>query len=579
MTPSTFANKIFQPPQLFSLFHDDGPGFIVIDDFLGKDNAMDVLSELKHLDSKGNLKPAGMGRGEQKWTDPTIRGDRFMWVPGGVACEGAPVALSRLFDSVHFIRDEFKSVVPSLQLSERSSVQLSCYPGSPTTPRNYRRHRDAYVGSAEQRKLTCLYYTCEDWKESHGGQLRLYLPHCPTFSSKGFHDVSPKLDRLLSFRSDVVDHEVLDTYCYRRGVERVLRTQRHSSSYSIGVYPGDGIGVDVSDATFRVLDKMGEKYGFQLEQTWYPWGCDYFDKTGKAAPDDMTDTLQSHDAIFLGAVGYPERLPDHITLEPLIRMRQAFDQFACVRPARTFAGVKSPLAGEPHIDMVVVRENSEGEYIDCGGRLQVGLPSEVAIQSAVHTRRGVERVLRYGFELAARPDRRQKLTMVTKSNAQRYSMTLWDEVLDEISPEYKDIEVEKQHVDACAMNFIRQPESFDVVVASNLFGDILTDLSGVVTGSLGLNPSANIDPSRKFPSLFEPVHGSAPDITGKGIANPTGALLSSAMMLDWLGESVAANSIRDAVSAVLLRGATPDVGGTLSTHEFTNAIIENLELK
>jgi tartrate dehydrogenase/decarboxylase/D-malate dehydrogenase len=230
------------------------------------------------------------------------------------------------------------------------------------------------------------------------------------------------------------------------------------STHSIAVYPGDGIGVDVSEATFHLLEAMEDKYGFELETEWYPWGCDYYDKHGKAAPDDMIETLRPYDAVFLGAVGYPSRLPDHITLEPLIRMRQAFDQFACVRPARTFDGVPSPLAGEPHIDMIVVRENSEGEYVNCGGRLAIGQPSEVAVQSAVHTRRGVERVLRYGFDLARRPDRRKRLTMVTKSNAQRFGMTLWDDVLDEISPEYPDVDVDKQHVDACAMNFIRQPE-------------------------------------------------------------------------------------------------------------------------
>lgn len=365
----------------------------------------------------------------------------------------------------------------------------------------------------------------------------------------------------------------------------VAGLHRRVSTYSIGVYPGDGIGVDVTEATFRLLDAMEEKYEFKLEATWYPWGCDYHDETGKAAPDDMIDTLRGHDAVFLGAVGYPSRLEDHITLEPLIRMRQAFDQFACVRPARTFTGVPSPLAGGPQIDMIVVRENSEGEYVNCGGRIAVGTPSEVAVQSAVHTRRGVERVLRYGFELAMRPERRQRLTMVTKSNAQRYGMTLWDDVLDELLPQFPEVEVDKQHVDACAMNFIRQPEMFDVVVASNLFGDILTDLSGVITGSLGLNPSANLDPTRSFPSLFEPVHGSAPDITGKGIANPTGAMLSAAMMLEWVGsgptqqQSVhadGAQAIRAAVQKALAQGATPDAGGALTTSQFTDAVIHDV---
>ena len=366
-------------------------------------------------------------------------------------------------------------------------------------------------------------------------------------------------------------------------IAAVTRGQR-LSTYSIGVYPGDGIGVDVTKATFRLLGAMEEKYRFKLESNWYPWGCDYYDKTGTVAPDSMIDTLLGHDAVFLGAVGYPSRLEDHITLEPLIRMRQAFDQFACVRPARTFPGVLSPLVGDPQIDMIVVRENSEGEYVNCGGRVAVGTPNEVAVQSAVHTRRGVERVLRYGFELALRPERRQRLTMVTKSNAQRYGMTLWDEILDQIVPEYPTVQVDKQHVDACAMNFIRQPEQFDVVVASNLFGDILSDLSGAITGSLGLNPSANLDPTRRFPSLFEPVHGSAPDISGKGICNPTGAMLSAAMMLEWLGgapgalasHADAADAIRKGVEHVLAREATPDAGGGLTTSQFTDAVIEDV---
>lgn len=225
--------------------------------------------------------------------------------------------------------------------------------------------------------------------------------------------------------------------------------------------------------------------------------------------------------------------------------------------------------------MVVVRENSEGEYIDNGGRFRVGQPEEFAVQTAIHTRRGIERILRYSFDLAK--TRRNRLTMITKSNAQKYSFVLWDDVLEEVRQEYPEVATDKQHIDAASMNFVRRPESFDVVVASNLFGDILTDLSGAITGSLGLNPSANLNPEGSFPSLFEPVHGSAPDIVGKGIANPIGAILSAGMMLDWLGEADSGKRIRAAVESTVAEGlGTPDIGGSLSTVDLTEAIIDHL---
>ena len=369
-------------------------------------------------------------------------------------------------------------------------------------------------------------------------------------------------------------------------LERIGRSRALSTSsltpLRIAVYPGDGIGVDVTRAAFTLLEHAETRLGgFKLDPTWYDWNSgDYYDAHGKACPDDMVQTLRGYDAVFLGAVGWPERQPDHITLEPLIRMRQAFDLFACMRPARTFAGVPKPLARGADIDMLVVRENSEGEYAHAGGRLRRGEPSEVAVQTAVHTRRGVERALRFGFERARGADRRGKLTMVTKSNAQAHSMTLWDDVLDELvaSGEYGGVAVEKLHVDAAAMDFVRRPDDFDVVVASNLFGDILTDLSGAVTGSLGLNPSANLDPTRANPSLFEPVHGSAPDIAGLGIANPVGASLSAALMPEWLRvpDHVPA-AIRAAVEGALAAGeSTRDAGGSCTTEEATDAIIRRL---
>ncbi len=347
----------------------------------------------------------------------------------------------------------------------------------------------------------------------------------------------------------------------------------------IALYPGDGIGPDVIDQAVRVLERVQQDAGtFATTFERFDWGCDYFDRHGVVAPDDLVETLRPFDAILLGAVGFPPRLADHITLRPLIRIRQAFDQYACVRPARLLPGVPSLLAEPGSIDMVVVRENSEGEYLSSGGRFKAGTPDEVAIQSGVHTRKGIERVLRFGFDLAT--TRRRHLTMITKSNAMTFGYVLWDEVHDQVAAEYPDVTTDRQHIDAAAMNFVRRPAQFDVVVASNLFGDILTDLSGSITGSLGLNPSANLNPSRVNPSLFEPVHGSAPDIAGKGIANPVGAILSAAMMLDWLGLKDAAATITAAVHGALADGyATPDIGGELSTHLMTDAIIERIGVK
>jgi tartrate dehydrogenase/decarboxylase/D-malate dehydrogenase len=347
------------------------------------------------------------------------------------------------------------------------------------------------------------------------------------------------------------------------------------ATYRIALYPGDGIGVDVIHEAHRALDAVG----FDAQYETLGWGCDYHDKHGRVMPEDYLAQLKTFDAILLGAVGYPEKLPDHVTLEPLVGTRQAFDQFACVRPTKLRPGVRSLLnerVVKDGIDMIVVRENSEGEYFTCGGRFKQGRDEEIAVQTAIHSRKGIERILRFGFELArTRP--RKKMTMITKSNAMRFSMVLWDEVLEDLKPQYSDIECDRQHIDAAAMNFVRRPGHFDVVVASNLFGDILTDLSGALVGSLGLNPSANLDPSRVNPSLFEPVHGSAPDIVGKNLANPVGAVLSAAMMLDWLGEKDAAKRMEAAVDQALADGCTtPDLGGNLGTDTMTDAIIQRL---
>ncbi len=348
------------------------------------------------------------------------------------------------------------------------------------------------------------------------------------------------------------------------------------TTYRIALYPGDGIGPDVVDSAVTVLDATARLLGtFSLAWQAFDWGVEYHDRHGQVAPDDFLTTLRPFDAIFLGAVGWPARLPDHVTLAPLIRLRQAFDLYACVRPARTYPGVPGPLRNEAPIDVVVVRENSEGEYVDNGGVIARDTPHEVALQTAVHTRRGVERILRFAFSLAQ--TRQRRLTMITKSNAQRHAYVLWDRVLEELAPQFPDVASDKLHIDAATLELVRRPHTFDVIVGSNLFGDILSDLTGGVTGSLGLNPSANLNPERTTPSLFEPVHGSAPYLAGKGIANPVGAILSGAMMLEWLGATDGAATIRAAVEQALAEGTTtPDIGGTARTGEMTEAVVAQL---
>lgn len=348
-------------------------------------------------------------------------------------------------------------------------------------------------------------------------------------------------------------------------------------TYKIALYPGDGIGPEVLDAALQALEAAERVVGgFHLEGTRFDWGLAHYERHGRVAPEDFLTTLRGFDAIFLGALGWPARLPDSVTLTPLIQLRQAFGLYANVRPAQTFRGVLGPLRSERPINLVVVRENSEGEYVDNGGTLAPDTPHEVAVQSAVHTRRGVERILRFAFQLAQ--TRSRKLTMITKSNAQPYAYGLWDRALVELAPEFAAVAVEKLHIDAATLHLVQRPHTFDVVVGSNLFGDILSDLTGGITGSLGLNPSANLDPQRNYPSLFEPVHGSAPDIAGKGIANPAGAILSAVMMLQWLGQDRAAAALRTAVELAFAEGhLTHDLGGNLTTAELTAAIVERVK--
>jgi tartrate dehydrogenase/decarboxylase/D-malate dehydrogenase len=351
-------------------------------------------------------------------------------------------------------------------------------------------------------------------------------------------------------------------------------------TFTIAVIPGDGVGSEVIPQGKRILEHAVKKHKVTLVFQDFDWGADHYFRWGRMMPTGAIDLLQPCDAIYLGAVGHPD-IPDHTTLNGLLLpIRRAFDQYANVRPAYLYPGVQSPLARPKggDIDFVVVRENTEGEYSQAGGFVYHLQPEEVAIQTSVFTRRGVERIIRFAFELAVKRDKKKRVTSVTKSNAQGYSMVLWDRVFDEVATHYPQVETESLLVDAAAMNFIRRPESFDVVVGSNLFGDILSDISAILIGSMGLAASANLDPLRRFPSMFEPVHGSAPDIAGKGTVNPIATILSGAMMLDHLGVTAAAREIEGAVAAVLAdaKFRTPDLGGKSSTEEVGAAILEKL---
>ena len=345
---------------------------------------------------------------------------------------------------------------------------------------------------------------------------------------------------------------------------------------SIAVIRGDGIGVDVIEEGLKVIRASKNLLGTALEFTEFPWGSDYYFEHGEMMPEDALDSLSKFDQIYLGAVGHPD-LQDHVTLNGLLLpIRRQFDQYVCERPSVLHPGVSSPLmdkaAGD--IDMVVIRENTEGEYANVGGFQYRGFPDEVGIQTSVFTRRGCERVIRYAFEAALARDGKRRVTSVTKSNAQGYGLIVWDEAFERVSAEYPGIKTESLLVDAACMDFVRRPEAFDVVVASNLFGDILTDIAAIITGSMGTAASGNIDPSRRFPSMFEPVHGSAPDIAGRGIANPMAAIMSGAMMLRFMGENAAAAAIDRAVLGALEDGRTltPDLGGTASTSDVGDAV-------
>jgi tartrate dehydrogenase/decarboxylase / D-malate dehydrogenase len=349
--------------------------------------------------------------------------------------------------------------------------------------------------------------------------------------------------------------------------------------FDIALIPGDGIGAEVVPAGQKILQTVSDVHGgFRLRYRKFPWSCEYYLKHGKMMPDDGLQRLAGFDAIYLGAVGFPG-VPDHVSLWGLlIPIRRGFQQYACLRPVRLLPGVKSPLAGRgpKDIDFLVVRENNEGEYSNMGGRLYTETPEEIVTQLNVFTRRGTERIIRFAFELARRK-RKKKVTSATKSNGINFSMVFWDEVFWKIAKEYPAISAEQMHIDALAARFVTHPQNFGVVVGSNLFGDILTDLGAAIAGSIGIGASANINPEKRFPSCFEPVHGSAPDIVGRGVANPLGQIWSGALMLEHLGFGQAHDLVVKAMTAVLEAGIkTADLGGRASTAQVTQAVAREI---
>jgi tartrate dehydrogenase/decarboxylase/D-malate dehydrogenase len=344
----------------------------------------------------------------------------------------------------------------------------------------------------------------------------------------------------------------------------------------IAVIPGDGIGGEVIASARAVLDAACSRHGIALDYTEFDWSCEHFQRDGAMMPADGIDTLGGFDGILLGAVGWPG-VPDHVSLWGLlIPIRRAFRQYVNLRPIRVFQGVQSPLRTADNVDFVVVRENVEGEYSEIGGRLNRGFPEEMAVQESVFTRVGVSRIADYAFELAE--TRRRYVTSATKSNGIIHTLPFWDEVVAERAALHPQVRFDSEHIDALAAKFVLQPGRFDVVVGSNLFGDILSDLAAAVAGSIGIAPSANLDPTKQHPSMFEPVHGSAPDIAGKGIANPVGAVWSAAMMLDHLGHAAAASDVLAAMETTLAnpQTRTADLGGTASTSAVTEALVAEL---
>lgn len=350
-------------------------------------------------------------------------------------------------------------------------------------------------------------------------------------------------------------------------------------TYRIAVIPGDGVGPEVLTEGVKVLKRVAELDGsFQFEDVWFPWGCEYYLKTGRMMPEDGIDILKEFDAIYLGAVGYPG-VPDHISLwDLLLTIRKSFDQYVNLRPVKLLKGAPCPLADveREEINMTFIRENSEGEYAGSGSWLFKNKPNEVVIQDGVFSRVGCERIIRYAFEVARKEKR--SLTSISKGNALNYSMVFWDQIFKEVSEEYPDVETRTLLVDAAAMFMVKDPKRFEVVVTSNLFGDILTDLGAAISGGMGLAAGANLNPEKKFPSMFEPIHGSAPDIAGQGISNPMASVWAVSQMLDFFGHEDWGKKVLDAIEAVLEEGKvkTPDIGGTSSTSQVGDAIAAKL---
>lgn len=353
-------------------------------------------------------------------------------------------------------------------------------------------------------------------------------------------------------------------------------------SYNIAVIPGDGVGKEIAREAGKIMDAVADKHGFKVTTESFDWGCDYYLKHGTMMPDDMLDILKAFDAIFLGCIGDANKVPDHVSLTLLLAIRKGFDQYVNLRPIKLYPGVETPVktATPETVDMVVIRENTEGEYSGVGGLFKAGTPDAFALQTGVFTRKGCERVIRYAFELARRRKRLGEtppvgmVTNCTKSNALNYSMVFWDSVYHEVEREYPDIKTDAAMVDATTMWFVKNPEHFDVVVASNLFGDIITDLGAMLQGGMGFAAGGNINPEKAYPSMFEPIHGSAPKYAGKEVVNPIATIESIRMMWEHLGEAQAAQDIQDSVVQVLSSGQvrTHDMGGTNKTYEVGDAV-------
>jgi tartrate dehydrogenase/decarboxylase/D-malate dehydrogenase len=352
------------------------------------------------------------------------------------------------------------------------------------------------------------------------------------------------------------------------------------NKYEIAVIPGDGVGTEVTPCAMRVLEAAADIHGgFRFEWTVFPWSCRYYLQHGKMMPDDGIATLQNFSQIFLGAVGMPQLVPDHVSLWGLlIKIRREMKQALNIRPAKMLRGLRSPLREHGNFDFIIVRENSEGEYSEIGGRLHRQEDDEMAVQTAVFTKKAIRRAMQYAFELAS--GRKGLVTSATKSNGITYSMPFWDDVFRQTAADWPDVRRESVHIDALSAFLVMKPQHFDVIVASNLFGDILSDLAGAIMGSIGIAPSANVNAERTHPSMFEPVHGSAPDIAGKGIANPIGQIWSGKMMLDFLGYPEIGNLLLEAIEETVAAGVTtPDLGGTANTAEVTDAVIQALKNK